>query len=86
MDAAGSIPSCAASTQASASSLTPLFRPAELGAEGLGDRGDGVRVAKLRGREQAEPGAAQQHVGDRARLLGAGGDHDLRQQVGAARP
>ena len=36
-------------------------------------------------RRQPEPGAAQQHVADRARLLAPGGVGDLGQQVGPAR-
>ena len=60
----------------------PLLVPAELGADRLGDRRDRLGAAQLRRGEHAEPGAAQQHVGDRARLLEPGRDRRLGEQVG----
>ena len=44
-----------------------------------------VGGAEVGSREQAEAGAAQQHVGDRAGLLETGGDGRLGSEVGEAR-
>ena len=83
--APGSMPSAAASaTQRSASALTrprpSRARRPSASATGVTDSG----VAQLRRGEQAEAGAAQEHVGDRARLLEPRRDRRLGEQVGLA--
>ena len=71
-------PRCSAATRDSA--------PAELLAQQpRRPRATALAIAQLRRRHQPEPGAPQEHVGDRARLLAPGRDHDLGEQVRVAR-
>ncbi len=71
------------SCQSATSRADARVVPAELAAErgGHRPRALGVRRAQRPRVEQPEPGAAQQHVGDRAGLLVASREHRLGQQV-----
>src|SRR3954451_8047775 len=64
--------------------LDPVLRPAELLSHRLRHRPHRVRGPKLPRGQQAEAGAPQEHVGDRAGLLQPRRDRRLGEQVGTA--